>query len=183
MARDDNERMMTGLFPNRASAEQGYSSLMSCGYRADDVSVLMMDETRKRQFPADAPKTELGTKATEGAGLGAVTGGTLGALLLGLSAAGFAIPGIPIIALGPLAAVLSGAGLGGAVGGLIGAFVGAGIPEERAREYEEGLKRGGIVLAVTPKSHEDADRLEREWMGCGCERLHRPPRVPPGAGS
>src|SRR4030095_1816454 len=91
MARDDNERMMAGLFPNRASAEQGYSSLMSCGYRADDVSVLMMDETRKRQFPADAPKTELGTKATEGAGLGAVTGGTLGALLLGLSAGGLSI--------------------------------------------------------------------------------------------
>src|SRR4029453_8044217 len=144
MARDDNERMMTGLFPNRASAEQGYSSLMSCGYRADDVSVLMMDETRKRQFPADAPKTELGTKATEGAGLGAVTGGTLGPLPPALGPPGLPPPGIPIIALGPLAAVLSGAGLGGAVGGLIGAFVGAGLPEGAGGGGGGGPKRGGV---------------------------------------
>ena len=181
MAQDDNERLMTGLFPNRASAEQGYGALMGCGYGPEDVSVLMMDDTRKRQFAADSPKTELGNKAAEGAGVGAVTGGTLGALLLGLSAAGFAIPGIPILAMGPLAAVLSGGIGGGALGGLIGAFVGAGIPEERAREYEEGLKRGGIVLGVTPRSAADADRLEREWMGCGCERLHRPARVMPRA--
>ncbi|HTK91555.1 MAG TPA: hypothetical protein VL948_15025 [Verrucomicrobiae bacterium] len=144
----------------------------------------MSDETRKRHFPkGKEPDSELGTKAAEGAGIGAVSGGTLGALLLGLSAAGFAIPGLPIIALGPLAAALSGVGVGGALGGLIGALVGAGIPEERARVYEEGVKRGGIVLGATPKTDEDADRLEREWAACGCQQLYRPGRVTPRAGS
>jgi|SRR6185503_15595798 hypothetical protein len=182
MARDD--RLMTGLFPDRDSAERAYNAAMGCGYRPNEMSVLMSDETRKRHFPkGKEPDSELGTKAAEGAGIGAVSGGTLGALLLGLSAAGFAIPGLPIIALGPLAAALSGVGVGGALGGLIGALVGAGIPEERARVYEEGVKRGGIVLGATPKTDEDADRLEREWAACGCQQLYRPGRVTPRAGS
>jgi hypothetical protein len=172
----DNDRLMTGLFPDRDSAERAYGAAIGCGYSPNDVSVLMSDETRKRHFPKGREdKSDLGTKAAEGAGIGALGGGTLGALLLGLSAAGFAIPGIPIIALGPLAAALSGAGVGGALG--------AGIPEERARVYEEGLKRGGIVLGATPKTDADADRLEREWAACGCEQLHRPARVTPRAGS
>ena len=180
----DGDRLMTGLFPDRDSAERAYGAAMGCGYRPDDVSVLMSDETRKRYYPKGKESTtDLGTKAAEGAGVGAVGGGTLGALLLGLSAAGFAIPGLPIIAMGPLAAALSGAGVGGALGGLIGGLVGAGIPEERARVYEEGVKRGGIVLGTTPSTDEDADRLEREWTACGCQQLHRPARVTPRTGS
>ena len=180
----DNDRLMTGLFPDRDSAERAYGAAIGCGYSPNDVSVLMSDETRKRHFAkGKEDKSDLGTKAAEGAGIGALGGGSLGALLLGLSAAGFAIPGIPIIALGPLAAALSGAGVGGALGGLIGGLVGAGIPEERARVYEEGLKRGGIVLGATPKTDADADRLEHEWAACGCEQLHRPARVTPRAGS
>ena len=94
------------------------------------------DEARNQHFPKMAATTELGSKAAEGAGIGAVAGGGLGALLMGLAAAGFAIPGLPIIAMGPLAAALTGAGTGGGVGALIGALVGSGIPEERARLYE-----------------------------------------------
>jgi len=40
---------------------------------------------------------------------GTVVGGGLGALLAGLSAAGIAVPGMPIIAMGTLAAALAGA--------------------------------------------------------------------------
>jgi hypothetical protein len=41
---------------------------------------------------------------------------------------------------GPIAAALAGAGAGSVAGGIIGGLVGAGIPEERARLYESGLK-------------------------------------------
>src|SRR5262245_66409381 len=43
---------------------------------------------------------------------GTVVGGGLGALLAGLSAAGIAVPVMPIIAMGTLAAALAGAGTG-----------------------------------------------------------------------
>jgi hypothetical protein len=58
---------------------------------------------------------------------------------------------------------LAGAGAGAAGGGLIGAMVGWGIPEERVKDYEAGIKKGGILMGVRPRSKEDADYLEGQW--------------------
>ncbi len=71
---------MTGMFRDREAAERAYGSVTARGYGKDDVSLLMSEDTRARCFPRDAvEKTELGTKAAEGAGVGGVTGGALGA--------------------------------------------------------------------------------------------------------
>jgi hypothetical protein len=175
MADERSRQMMTCMFRDREGAERGYDCLASRGYGKDDVSLLMSDEARKRHSPKTATTTELGSKAAEGAGVGVVAGGGLGALLLGLAAAGFAIPGLPILAMGPLAAALTGAGAGGAVGAIVGALVGSGIPEERAKIYETGIKEGGIVMGVTPRSDEDADYFEREWRNARGEQIYRPP--------
>ena len=175
MADEKSRQMMTCSFRDREAAERAYGALTTRGYGKDDISLLMSDEARNRHFPKTAVTTELGSKAAEGAGIGAVAGGGLGALLLGLAAAGFAIPGVAILAMGPLAAALTGAGSGGAVGALIGALVGSGIPEERAKLYERDIKEGGIVMGVTPRSDEDADYLEREWKNARGEQIYRPP--------
>ena len=71
--------MLTGMFRDRESAERAYSSLTDRGYTRDDIALLMSDEARKRHF-GQAPDTELGSKAAEGAGIGAVVGGGLGDL-------------------------------------------------------------------------------------------------------
>ena len=175
MPTDRSDRLMTGMFRDRESAERAYECVTSRGYTDKDVSLLMSDDTRTRCFPRDAvTKTELGTKAAEGAGIGAATGAGLGALLIGLAATGIAIPLVPIIAMGPLAAALAGGGAGGAVGALIGAMVGYGIPEERAKVYEQGIKEGGIVFGVTPRTDEDADYIERGWTSARGEQIYRP---------
>jgi hypothetical protein len=41
--------------------------------------------------------------------------------------------------------------------------VGAGIPEERVKEYESGLKDGGIVMGVRPRTPEDRAYFDAEW--------------------
>jgi hypothetical protein len=53
--------------------------------------------------------------------------------------------------------------------------VGAGIPEERARAYDRGIREGGIVMGVMPRSSQDAEDLEREWRACGGEQIYCPP--------
>ena len=175
MATDRSGRLMTGMFRDRESAERAYECVTSRGYTDKDVSLLMSDDTRTRCFPRDAvTKTELGTKAAEGAGIGAATGAGLGALLIGLAATGIAIPLVPIIAMGPLAAALAGGGAGGAVGALVGAMIGYGIPEERAKVYEQGIKEGGIVFGVTPRTDEDAEYIERGWTSARGEQIYRP---------
>jgi hypothetical protein len=173
---EQRPQIMTGMFRDRTSAERAYGCVTSHGYGRDDVSLLMSEETRNRHFPRDeAARTELGTKAAEGAGIGAVAGGGIGALLAGLAASGIAVPGLPIIAMGALGASLIGGGTGGAIGALVGALIGHGIPEERARLYERGVREGGIVMGVTPRSRQDAEYFEREWTACGGEQIYCPP--------
>jgi len=57
----------------------------------------------------------------------------------------------------------------------VGALMGSGIPEERAKIYETGIKEGGIVMGVTPRSDEDAEYFEREWRNARGEQIYRPP--------
>ena len=171
-AEESNRRWVTGSFADRESAEGAYNSLTTRGYSKDDVNLMMSDDARKKYFPED--DTELGSKALEGSGVGAAIGGTTGAVLGAILAAGsIVMPGVGILVAGPLAAALAGLGAGGLTGGLIGALIGAGIPEERAREYNEDVRNGRIVMGVTPRNDEDAEYIEREWRNNRGERIYR----------
>jgi uncharacterized protein YjbJ (UPF0337 family) len=175
-ARQRSNRMVTGLFRDRDSAERAYGSVSTRGYNKDDVNLLMSDETRKTHFSSDdAADTELGSKALEGAGAGAAIGGTTGAVLAAIAAIGTSVilPGLGLVVAGPLAAALAGAGAGGATGGLIGALIGSGIPEDRAKEYDEGVRNGGIVMGVNARSDEDAEYFENEFKTHRGENVYR----------
>lgn len=162
-----NSLIVTALFRDRQSAECAYQAISGRGYDKDDVNVIMSDETRKSQYAES--DTELGSKALEGTATGAGIGGTVGAVLGAIAAIGTSVllPGLGLLVAGPIAGALVGAGAGGLTGGLIGALVGSGIPEEHAAQYETGIKSGGTVLGVSPRSAEDAALFEREFTNCG----------------
>ncbi|AKJ30255.1 hypothetical protein [Caldimonas brevitalea] len=170
-----DSRLVTGLFRDRESAERAYQSITTRGYGKDDVNVVMSDETRKRHFGASGETTELGNKAAEGAGIGGAVGGTVGAIAAAIAAVGtsVAIPGLGVVIAGPLAAALAGAGAGAATGGLLGALIGWGIPEERVKHYEQGIKDGGILLGVRPRSDDDALAFEQDWKSNRGEHVYR----------
>jgi hypothetical protein len=172
MANDRN--LMTGLFPDRDSAEHGYKSLTERGYSTEDVNLAMSDDTRKRHFVNAGTETELGNKAAEGAGVGGAIGGTIGAIAAAVAAVGtsIAIPGLGIVLAGPIAAALAGAGAGAATGGIVGALVGWNMPEERVARYEDGIKKGGILMGVRPRNDEDAAYLQRSWTNGGAQDVH-----------
>jgi uncharacterized protein YjbJ (UPF0337 family) len=163
---------VTGLYRTPEEAGRAYDNLTSKhGYASDDIDVLMSDETRQRHFPNAMPRDELktGSKAMEGLGVGSVVGGGVGATLAAMFAVGanVVVPGLGLVVAGPIAAALAGAGAGAATGGLIGALVGAGIPEARAREYEEGVRQGGIVIGAKARDDAHATELEREYNTFG----------------
>jgi len=173
-------KLQTALFSDRESAERAYDELSSRGYDSRDINVVMSDDTREKYFD-DVPgrETELGNKAAKGAGVGGAVGGAVGGTAAGIAAAvaavgaSVAIPGLGIVIAGPLAAGIAGLGAGAAAGGMIGALVGWGIPEERVKQYEAGLKKGGILMGVKPRSDEDAEYLEEQWRNYSAERLTR----------
>ena len=138
-------RVVIGLASNHAQAETIVNDLRASGFWNNNISVLFPSMKITRDFAL-----EQNTKAPEGAiagvGAGGLLGGTLG-LLAGLGA--LLIPGIgPIIAAGPLVAMLTGAAAGATVGGVAGALIGLGIPEVEAKQYEGEIKSGNILISV-----------------------------------
>lgn len=142
-----------GIYSHRSQAEAGVDRLISAGFRKEDISVLMQDNSGTKDFAH-----EKDTKAPEGTTAGVIAGGALGGafgLVVGLGAV--VIPGLgPLLAAGPIIAALTGIGSGGIVGGIIGALVGMGIPEYEAKRYEGHVRSGGILASV----HCDS----REWV-------------------
>ena len=171
-----NEKpLITGLFPDRESAEMGYNTLAERGYTKDDVNVVMSEETKKRHFTQSGTETELGNKAAEGAGVGGAIGGTVGAIAAAIAAVGttLAIPGLGLVIAGPLAAAIAGAGAGAATGGIVGALVGWNMPEERLKKYDAAIRKGGILMGVRPRNDEDAAYLENSWKNNRAQDVYR----------
>ncbi len=162
---------VTGMYQTPDEASRAYDTLTSKhGYKSGDIDVMMSDETRQKHFAGTKAGEELsGTKAAEGFTTGGAIGGGVGAALGALFAVGsnLIIPGLGLVVAGPIAAALAGAGAGGATGGLIGALVGAGIPEDRARQYDEGVRKGGIVIGTRARDDAHATELERDYNTFG----------------
>jgi hypothetical protein len=147
-----DKKFESAMYLNRADAEDAVTRLRDLGYSENEISVMMHDDTRAREFAAAT-----GSKAAEGTGAGAVIGGSLGVIVAGaatvagltavVTTGGLAAPFV----VGPLAAVLSGLGAGVVAGGLVGGLVGAGIPKEQADDYAKELEQGGILIAVDPR--------------------------------
>ncbi|MGH9884446.1 MAG: hypothetical protein ACREBE_02890 [bacterium] len=152
-----------GVAVTETQAVRIANALKASGFEDGDISVLFPDRTPRRDFAH-----EQNSKAPEGAAAGVGAGGLVGGGLGWLVGIGtFAIPGIgPFIAAGPIMAALGGAAIGAAVGGVTGAFVGLGIPELEAKQYEERLRDGNVLISVHTENAEEVERakmiLERE---------------------
>jgi hypothetical protein len=137
-------KTIVGVFNSVSEAQNAVRELEADGISRTDISVV----ANKNAVGYDTlDKTDKASDVVADAGIGAAIGGVGGLLL---SAAGaITIPVIgPILAAGPIAAALTGAGIGAAAGGLVGALTESGVPEEHAKYYAEGVRRGDVLVTV-----------------------------------
>jgi hypothetical protein len=149
------------LYDRYADAERAVAALQTAGVPHSDISIVANNSDEwynsgKKDRDRDGVD-DRAEGAGKGAGIGAGIGGAAG-LLAGLGL--LAIPGLgPVVAAGWLAATAVGAAAGAATGGIIGALTEAGVSEEDAHIYAEGVRRGGtLVTARVP----DSDRAKFE---------------------
>jgi hypothetical protein len=150
------------LYDDYADAQRAVTNLEAAGLPRSDLSIVANNSDNWYDTNEKVDRDRDGTDdraegAAAGAGVGAGIGGAAG-LLAGLGL--MAIPGLgPVVAAGWLASTALGATAGAAAGGLVGALTQAGVSEEEARLYAEGVRRGGtLVSAKVP----DADRARYE---------------------
>ncbi len=165
---------VTAVFMTRDGAERAYDELIYRGYKAEEITVLISNETRDLHFGDHHRPSELTTQTLENAGLGSAIGGTVGAITGAIAAIGTAvvIPGLGIAVAGPILASLTGAGAGGLTGGVIGALVGLGVPKNHATHYDKSLKEGGIIIGFKPKTVEDRIDIITAWNHSGGTQIH-----------
>ena len=141
------------LYDNYSDAQAAVSRLEAAGVPHSDISIVANNSegwfngNGKGRVDRDRDGTD---DRAEGAGTGAGIGGSLGGaagLLAGLGL--LAIPGLgPVVAAGWLAATAAGAAAGAAAGGIIGALTQAGVADDEAHAYAEGVRRGGTLVTA-----------------------------------
>ena len=156
-------KTITGLFDTYDDANDAVGELVATGVPRDDISIVANNATGWHKDE----ETEAGEDAATGAGVGAVIGGA-GGLATGLGL--MAIPGVgPVVAAGWLAATavgaVGGAVVGGAAGGIIGAMTNAGVPEDDAHVYAEGVRRGGTMVTARVEDNlaPDAEQILKQY--------------------
>jgi uncharacterized protein (TIGR02271 family) len=156
------------LYNDYSTAAKVVAELKAAGLRESDISIIANNAEnwystdQKRDTKASSARVDRDHDGTDdrvegaeaGAGIGAGVGSAVG-LLAGLGL--IAIPGIgPVVAAGWLASTLAGTAAGAATGGIIGALSQAGVNDEDAHVYAEGVRRGGtLVVARVPERDQD----------------------------
>ncbi len=157
-------RTVVGLFDDLAQAQNVVDELMLEGFTLEAISLVARNEgdELETETPTDVVNDAVAEGAGQGATVGTVLGGTLG-LLVGLGA--LVIPGIgPVIAAGSLASALGsaalGAGVGAAAGGLAGGLSSVGIHPNDLSYYAEGIRQGGVLVAVNAESDQEVETAQ-----------------------
>src|ERR1700690_602589 len=147
-----------GVYRDTVSLSGGLEALRTAGFRNTDISVLLPENAGTKDFVHQKD-----TKAPEGAAAGGATGAVLGGIVGWLAGIGaLAIPGVgPLIAAGPILAMLAGAGAVGAAGGIVGTLAGLGMPEYEAKRFEGRVRSGGTLISVHCDSSEWVKRAKR----------------------
>jgi hypothetical protein len=156
---------LSRLYADGAVARTVVDELKAAGLPEDDIGIIAPSHT-VRMENADVENADdvidrdrdgaddRGEAAARGAGIGAALGGAAG-LLAGLGA--FVLPGIgAVVAAGWVVGAVAGAVAGGAAGGIAGALIEAGISENEAGQFAEGVRRGGTLVTIRVMSQDRA---------------------------
>jgi hypothetical protein len=154
-------RAITSLYDTYDDAAQTVRDLENAGIPNDDVSMVASNLDDRLSH---TDMTNAATGAATGGSIGGALGGGAG-LLAGLGM--LAIPGVgPVVAAGWLVATavgaVAGAGTGAVAGGFIGSLTEAGVSEDDAHVYLEGVRRGGTL--VTARIGEDLVSMVEQIM-------------------
>lgn len=130
-----------GVFSNVDDAKRAVSGLLQAGFTREHITVLCSDETKERYFHEFEHQDPAGTHTPAAA----VVGGTIGAMLGGVTVLASAVVtgSIALVAAGPITAWA-----GGVAGGLVGAMMTRGIEKELANYYQQAVFDGMILVAA-----------------------------------
>jgi hypothetical protein len=149
-----NLPLEVGVFNSVDDARQAVHSLLDAGFTAEQITVVCSDETKERYFHEFDHQQPAGTHTTKAA----IAGGTIGAVLGGLTvvASALATGSLALWAAGPITAWF-----GGVAGGLVGAMMTRGVEKQLANFYQQSVLNGQILVAAEDHGADSQRRLSK----------------------
>lgn len=145
-----NLPLEVGVFNSIDDARQAVHMLMDAGFTIEQITVVCSDDAKEQYFHEFDHQQPAGTHTATAA----ITGGTIGAVLGGLTVVGSALAtgSLALWAAGPITAWA-----GSIAGGLVGAMMSRGVEKELANYYQQSVLSGQILVAAEDHSA-DGDR-------------------------
>ncbi len=157
--------VVLALFRDRARAAHAAAAVRTLGIDAGDLSVVSRshhDEGALARQVGGTPGAEI-EDSRVAARLGELGGQILAAIAI-------VLPGIgPIVTAGPLSADL-GEAAGHMAGGIAAILRRAGLPEDRAAEWQTRVERGDVLLGVHVRRG-DVDAVRDALQGQGADAI------------
>ena len=147
-------RFEAGVFDTVEEARQAVLGLLRAGFTSAQITVVCSDETKEQHFREFEHEKPAGSNAP----MAAVAGGTIGAVLAGLSVIA-STPATGTLALwiaGPIAGLV---GAGVVFGSLVGAMLTRGVERELADYYQQAVLAGRILVAAEDSGPDHARRM------------------------
>ena len=152
--------LISALFRDLDQAEQAYRSASECGYGFHDINVVMSEATRRRYYSGHPricqPGAPGGSKNAENT--------TLGAIEYALAAVGapLVLAKFRLVVAGNYSALSAGGD--GTHGSLADTLFRWRIPVQHIKDYERGIRAGGIIISIRPRNGEDAAHITHSWQ-------------------
>ena len=162
-----NPALEVGVFDTVDAAREAVRGLLEVGFTQEQITVVCSDDTKERYFSEFEHQHPAGTYTPTAA----ITGGTIGALLGGLTivASAVATGGLALWAAGPITVWF-----GGVAGGLVGAMMTRGVEKELANFYQQAVAAGQILVAAEDRGANHSQMLakaEKVLVDAGAQPL------------
>jgi len=140
--------LVSTLCRTREDAEYVVTWLRECGYAGEEIGLVLYEDDALRKVDKTPEEQALRhALPLAGASVGISTVSMIAGVALAVGPAGVAVAG-------PLALLLSTVGAL-SIGGIVGMLEGAGISDDDSERYADELKRGGVLVSVTPRAGDE----------------------------
>jgi hypothetical protein len=161
-----------GLFPGPAAAERGVSALRDAGVGRERIVVMSAEPFDEYEFSRVDHKTWMYKLAA----LGGIVGGTLGFLLAWYMQTAYPFPlitgGMPLVAPWPTGIVTYEITmLSAIVTTVITLLVTTGLPNWKAKVYDEEVSNGMVLIGIVDPSEAARADLENRLKRAGAEKI------------
>jgi len=170
-------REAVGVFKDAGKMEDAVEELEESGFDRAEISLLASDDTVRQKLGHrfyDAKSLEDDPAVPRKAFVStAAIGDAEGALIGGLMYAGaLAAAGVTVASGGAFGALLAAAVAGGASGGLVGGVLASLVGESQARQIEDEIRHGGLLVWVRTPTEDDEKRALDVFRRNGAADVH-----------